>query len=190
MTTTKEIYLARRREWTHELRTTTVPQTKQYLWLMPPQENDRVHPDADFSIRPGMCCLGVAAAKVPGIEYRDSFMSGMGVRLVEFVEQGACDCCDEYECHTDGFWVEAVLPEAAMQYYGVLEPDPSVYVAEIGGWVCLSNLNDERDYSFSQIADVIDAQSDEWDGVRPFDAIPMFNDNGGLSHYIVPEESA
>lgn len=54
------------------------------------------------------------------------------------------------------------LPTGGAEWLGLETSNPSVLIKELN-WQYLANLNDEG-YSFAEIADLIEAQDDDWTG--------------------------
>lgn len=62
------------------------------------------------------------------------------------------------------------LPQEAMEKLGIAITSPEVFWPERSGWYELVKLNDDYRLSFSQIADILEAQAEDWDGTyRPID---------------------
>jgi hypothetical protein len=100
------------------------------------------------------CCLGVVEA-VRDAPWRTEDLFGVPDRrlLVAGVTLGASGIN------------ATTLTGPAMRWLGVVESNPNV----VHGFVTsLVDLNDDRGYSFAQIADVLEAQRPDWDGSYAF----------------------
>lgn len=96
----------------------------------------------------GFCCLGVAET-VRGADWTENYgiktPTGLG----------------------DGNYTEtAVLTESGMNWLGVVDAAPCVAVKLNGVYqvTSLTSLNDENEFTLAQIADVVEAQDDDWNG--------------------------
>lgn len=119
-------------QWTAALRSGEHKQTKGRL--------NRTEPNGD--IPAGYCCLGVLCdiAEKAGV---------VTSRIIE--HPGDLRGVLYYD---DSF---LVLPESVVAWSGVGDGNPRVRVP-IGGSATLGELNDSYDYTFAQLADLIDAQ--------------------------------
>lgn len=88
-----------------------------------------------------LCCLGVACEIAPGVEKTESEFSP-----------------HHYRYDGDG----SLLPHSVSRRLGLPEcpylEDPDF------GVISLTQLNDDMSTTFEQIADLIEAQGDDWDG--------------------------
>jgi hypothetical protein len=91
------------------------------------------------------CCLGVASELSPAVRSK----SLHGNRTLKYFS-------------FDG--EHNYLPEVAMKWLGVKSPNPLVKMPD-GSWRTLAALND-NEYSLKRIADILDAQPYEWDGIK------------------------
>ena len=95
------------------------------------------------------CCLGVAC-EIQG--------------LPKYGGKGFLDpSCSREEFDIIEFDID--LPDLAMEALGFCSRDPMLFVPEEGGHYSLADLNDDLKYTFEQIADLIEAQADDWDGL-------------------------
>lgn len=100
------------------------------------------------------CCWGVATELDPRMT-RGDFGGPGGVYLP--IEGAVSDC-----------GVNNYLHKNTMDWLGVACPSP-VVEWPIGSdvWIQLAVLNDRRSTTFDEIADILEAQADDWNGVRP-----------------------
>jgi hypothetical protein len=125
-----------RRFWIQELRSGKYPQTQGTLRRLEP----RVDLNSGAIWREvGYCCMGVAAENCPGVvaSPRTSHMM--------------------YDDHA------ARLPDRAADWLGLTLDDP--FILYEGESIRLSQLNDTLRLTLPEIADVIEAQADDWDGL-------------------------
>jgi hypothetical protein len=100
----------------------------------------------DLGDKIGFCCLGIAACILG-----ETQLSKTGT-LMGFWE----------EHPTGRQWHGALLPPSTRDALGFATENPRLLWH--GKATSLTNLNDQAGFSFDEIAAVIDAQSDEWDG--------------------------
>lgn len=95
------------------------------------------------STRPvGFCCLGVACASLPIPRIEDLIgYARYGVNETSFTS----------------------LPVEASSLLGLVTGSPQVRCFD-GTWEYLSDLNDQLRLTFEQIADLIEAQDEDWNG--------------------------
>lgn len=129
-----------RKAWVRALRSGTFP-----------QDRGALKSDA------GYCCLGVACEVIPEGLTQEPYSELDGER---FAGGGiiAFRSGDD-EART------GVLPRITARALGFNRSNPSVQL-EPSGVRSLASLNDSGNYTFDQIADIIESQDDDWDGTE------------------------
>jgi hypothetical protein len=110
------------------------------------QGNGALNRNGEFCCLGGLCELAVAAG-VAGVFLSDSTLSIYGPIDTEPNDEGR-----------DG-WADALLPQVVSEWAGLgIEHNPIVLAGDVPTGVALTELNDEWELNFHQIADLIEAQ--------------------------------
>lgn len=172
---TKEQIVEARKAWVARLRAGDLKQTKGRLHIEIEEQPSTFEQIESRGVLPGdhiengdamsgLCCLGVACVELLPVDV---------VQPAEYYYQNEHNDLVVYRLyHYGSGYEELILPVEAAEKLGFVHSNPEVWVAEEGlpdggRWYDLSELNDNYEYSFEQIADVIEAQDEDWDGKRP-----------------------
>lgn len=120
--------------WVNELRTTTIPQGRNYLTCVD-----------EYGNITAACCLGIAS------ELARKHLPTLSVKTA-FREDNAGHM-NRIRTYDDA---PLVLPEKVSDWFGFEYGDPSVAVAGMPSMAC-SALNDTQRWTFHQIADALEA---------------------------------
>lgn len=170
--------LAHRRAWTAALRSGTYAQGFGALRVSPEGDVPPSLGDDNLSVQSTFCCLGVATdlrgCRWTWEQTRHDFLKSWVAYDVFGVDDVVDDDDDAVLVrNSTNHRSDSTLTAATQRWLGLATDEPSVvfwHDAGYGSWesASLASLNDDGydsdPWTFAQIANVIDAQPDDWDG--------------------------